>query len=421
MLQAGRNRFDHLPASRSEGRMDYLEGFLIGSIWSDTDYRSRRHFNAHIFLAAAMAAAFMVLVLFPERRDQLIVIGWPAVPALLFLLIVLTPVLSIFYRRLPFFIRPLALLVYAFKYLLLFYVLVHYFLPQVTFEKESILTLIFARMDGHIETALDVIAESGGILMTVAGVVVGGLWVIGEGLALIGILILIPLLAIIILKGLQYALDYMVRFLLDRQLAGVGPEAVSEIPWQGELDDGGEEALPVVPVPQKAAPEPMPERKEKPVRKRGPRQASHRKHSFKRQAARAGLLLAGLGAWLALFLQKVRARTLKAVRAVQAGIRSRRGKKTIRKSKVRSTHVRVKGREEKDTAEEEAGLGARLALFLKKVRARVLKAARSVQARIKNRRGKQAIRKSKIRLTHVRARDKGRQDIPKGETGGDAG
>lgn len=82
--------------------MDYLEGFLIGSIWSDTDYRSRRHFNAHILLAAAMAAAFMVLVLFPERRDQLIVIGWPAVPALLFLLIVLTPVLSIFYRRLPF-------------------------------------------------------------------------------------------------------------------------------------------------------------------------------------------------------------------------------------------------------------------------------------------------------------------------------
>jgi hypothetical protein len=48
--------------------MDYLEGFLIGSIWSDTDYRTRRHYHAHVFLATLMAAAFAFFLFFP--------VGW---------------------------------------------------------------------------------------------------------------------------------------------------------------------------------------------------------------------------------------------------------------------------------------------------------------------------------------------------------
>ncbi len=57
--------------------MDYLEGFLIGPVWSDTDYRSRRHFSAHVFLAAMMAAAFVLLTLYPNLAARVIVIKWP--------------------------------------------------------------------------------------------------------------------------------------------------------------------------------------------------------------------------------------------------------------------------------------------------------------------------------------------------------
>lgn len=201
--------------------MDYLEGFLVGPVWSDTDYRTRRHFNAHVLLAAFMAAVFVLLTLFPHYYQKLVRVDWPLSWILLLVLTLLTPALSILYRRLPLYVRPLLLIIYAAKYLLLFYVLVQYFLPLVTFEKESVLALLYERVDEHIGTALEVIAESGGILVTVAGVVAGGLWVLGEGLLIVVVLVLVPLLAITLYKLLQYGLDRLVKGILDRQLDGI--------------------------------------------------------------------------------------------------------------------------------------------------------------------------------------------------------
>ncbi len=339
-------------------RMDYLEGFLIGSVWSDTDYTSRRHFNAHIFLATVMAAVFLVLTFFPERRGQLIVIHWPTAPVLLIFLVILTPILSIFYRRLPFFVKPLVLLFYAFKYLLLFYVLVHYFLPMVTFEKESILDLILARVDSHIETSLEIIAESGGILATVGGVVAGGLWVIGELLGLIGLLVLVPLLAIILFKGLQYGLDYLVKFLLDRQLADISPLAVADIPWQGEMDEAGaNEPGPAIPVPAEDRSASVLMKKRLPARARpGPRPVRH-KAVIKRQAAvmlaTLGGALAAFGAWFSAFAKKTGAKVKQTGNTLQARVKTRRKKQTVRKSRIKLQDLDLKGEEEEAPSGED--------------------------------------------------------------------
>ena len=209
--------------------MDYLEGFLIGPVWSDTDYRSRRHFSAHVFLAAMMAVAFVLLTLYPNLAARVIVIKWPLPPILLIILLLLNPFISILYRRLPFFVRPLLLLIYLLKYLLLFYWLVHVFTPLVTFEKESFLSMLYARMDSHIEVSLEKIAESGGIFVTVAGVLAGGLWVIAEGLAVVAILVIVPLLAIFLCKSIQYLIDRGTKYLLDRELERVASFRSSEI------------------------------------------------------------------------------------------------------------------------------------------------------------------------------------------------
>lgn len=261
--------------------MDYLEGFLIGSIWSDTDYRTRRHVNVHVWLALIMAAAFVALTLFPDRRGNLVLVSWPLSLILLIVLVVLTPLLSIFYRRLPFYVKPFAIVLYAFKYLLLFYVLEHLFRPLVTFEQEGFFSMIFARMDGHIEVALDKLAQSGGILMTAAGVVVGGLWVLAEGLAILAILILIPLMAIVLFKSLQYGLDWLVRSILDKELAEVSSLPLEEKPWSGELtvmEDDLQVSLPrieAVPQPpvrtREARQAALEEKKAAPVREKPPR------------------------------------------------------------------------------------------------------------------------------------------------------
>lgn len=238
---------------------------MIGSIWSDTDYRTRRHVNVHVLLALIMATAFVALTLFPDRRASLVLVSWPLSLILLIILVVLTPLLSIFYRRLPFYVKPFAILLYAVKYLLFFYVLEHLFRPLVTFEQEGFFSMIFARMDNHIEVALDKLAQSGGILMTAAGVVVGGLWVLAEGLAILAVLILIPLFAILLFKSLQYGLDWLVRSLLDRELAEVSSLTLEEKPWTDELTVLQDDLE--VPLPQiETAPQP-------PVRTREIRQA----------------------------------------------------------------------------------------------------------------------------------------------------
>ncbi|HHX30291.1 MAG TPA: hypothetical protein GX720_03585 [Clostridiaceae bacterium] len=210
--------------------MDFLEGFLVGPVWSDTEYRSRRHLGAHIVLAAFMAAVFVLLLFKPELQGRILLLRWPRPLVLLLVLLFISPLISIFYRRLPYYVRPLLLPLYAVKYILLFFVLVHYFLPLLTFETESILTLLYARMDDHIGMALETIAGSGGILATVAGVLAGGLWVIGEGLAFAAILILVPLLAIALCKSLQYGIDWAARLLLDRAVESMGLYPLEEAP-----------------------------------------------------------------------------------------------------------------------------------------------------------------------------------------------
>lgn len=302
-----------------------------------------------------MAAAFVVLTVFPERRSQFIVIGWPAALVLLIFLVILTPILSIFYRRLPFYVKPLAILFYAFKYLLLFYVLVHYFLPLVTLETESILALILARMDTHIETSLEVIAESGGILATVAGVVAGGLWVIGEVLGLILVLILIPLLAIVLLKGLQYALDRLVKYLLDRQLADLSPYATADTLWQGEMDEEGR-GLPDTPLPEEETPyEPVPDREELPAGAQAIQESEPRRGDRGKRAAAVPAAVGGafgsLGARIASLAKKAGARIKETASTLLAGLKERRKKQPVRKSRIRLPGTNPK----KDKKEDPSG------------------------------------------------------------------
>ncbi|MGI6157253.1 MAG: hypothetical protein ACOYH4_02060 [Saccharofermentanales bacterium] len=196
--------------------MDYLEGFLIGPVWSDTDYQSRRHVSAHVFLATVMAALFVVFVIFPNTVDRWIWIDWPWSLILLIAAVLLTPVLSANYYRWHAALRPIILLLYAFKYVLLFYVLVHIFLPMTELETASLPALVYARMDNHITVMLEKIASGGGILATVAGVLVGGLWVVAEVLLILLILIAVPLAAIMLFKCLQWLIDYGVYTAVNR-------------------------------------------------------------------------------------------------------------------------------------------------------------------------------------------------------------
>ncbi len=208
--------------------MDYLEGFLIGPVWSDTDYKSHRHFNAHLFLAFIMALAFAGIVFYPNYMNKWIVVAWPSSLIILIALILITPFLSSYYYRLPVYVKPLVLLLYAFKYVLLFYILTHLFLPLATLDNQAIPMMLLERMDRHINHMIDIIAESGGIFRTVLGIVAGTMWIVAEGLLLIITVIATPLISIGILKGLQYVLDRIVNYVLYQPIDEGVPVRVTE-------------------------------------------------------------------------------------------------------------------------------------------------------------------------------------------------
>ena len=214
--------------------MDYLEGFLIGPVWSDTEYRSRRHFSAHVLLAAVMGAAFAALAFFPDLEADWVFVKWPLSLVLFVFLILVTPLLSLLYYRFPVYVRPVVLVLYVLKYLLVFYILVHYFLPLLVFEKQTLPDLLFTRVDNHITVSLETIAESGGILVTVAGVVLGGLWVIAEGIVIVMVLVAIPLCAIGLLKASQYFFDRVIKYSLEKEWADIGKDWPNDHLWRGQ-------------------------------------------------------------------------------------------------------------------------------------------------------------------------------------------
>jgi len=220
--------------------IDYLEGFLIGPIWSDTDYRTRRHYFAHIFLAALMGTAFVLLLLFPDSMSKWVIIQWPLCLILLIILLLVTPIFSSIYYRVPFVIRIFFLLLYATKYVLLFYTLVHTFFPLIAIDKENIPALLLARVDDRVTQSLDRISDSGKIFTTVLGVIMGAFWVIAEGLLVVVILIAVPLAAISLMKGIRYALDIGLFKLIDRYVIKRSPVPVNDIPWLGGIGDDTE-------------------------------------------------------------------------------------------------------------------------------------------------------------------------------------
>ena len=191
--------------------MDYLEGSLIGPVWSDTEYKRRRHLGSHIILSVLMLLFFVLAFAQPQWTAPFIFVSYPVSLIFLIILILLTPLLSSFYYRLPLAIRPLLLILYIFKYILLLYILLHYFLPLVPDQIEDASVLILERMDNHVSAAISIFEFAGSLFGMILGIVAGGLWVVLEMLLIVIFLLAVPLISLGLMKGIQYLLDFTYR------------------------------------------------------------------------------------------------------------------------------------------------------------------------------------------------------------------
>lgn len=190
--------------------MDYLEGFLIGPVWSDTEYQTRRHVMIHILIAFIIAAVYVLLLFLP--RFQPVVLALPLLYTAIgfVVLLFLTPFISAFYYRIPAYLRPLLLMLYILKYVFAFLTLLHLVMPLYKPDIGVLTDMILERINLRIELMTGWFSFLGPLLSMIAGIILGGLWLVGEGALVVLGLVAVPLLLLAAIKGFRQLMDLLI-------------------------------------------------------------------------------------------------------------------------------------------------------------------------------------------------------------------
>lgn len=188
--------------------MDYLEGILLHSWWTDTDYESRKHTGTWLWYSVFSFLVLLVSAFSINYLGRIPVIDktgtWSFFTIVLFLI---TPFLCMIYYRVPFFIRIPILAVLGLKYISAFFwaiaALANFFiLPEwITFQ--NVLVWGNETFGNYLE---DTTAEMG-----VTGLFYGGgvivLIAIVITLIVLALAIIIPIFLLKIFNLLQFYWD----------------------------------------------------------------------------------------------------------------------------------------------------------------------------------------------------------------------
>lgn len=212
--------------------MDYLEGALLGKLWSDTDFENRKHRGVALLLCGVFWLYAFYLIFIVNFTDETTIMQsfvlWFPLAALL---LIASPFLCYYYYNVPLIFRWVILAVQTVKNLFCFFFLYSLILPFVRFDKDKMITGILGYFNDNVGMLFD--STSGTQSM-------GGLFfnaVLIAVVAMLAILLLFILLAIIpilyskLIQLIQYSIDQaFIRFMRAvninqvRQKGGLGPK-----------------------------------------------------------------------------------------------------------------------------------------------------------------------------------------------------
>ena len=180
--------------------MDFLEGFLLGPIWSDTEYETRRHAGFYWLIGWIACASFAYMLAFPEKAPS-----WMGMPHYLPILIAIvialgSPFAGRYYYRLNFFLKILILLLEILKFGMAFLALFQYLLPKYSLDLDALPQDILEFINQTIAKTTEYFAEVGEGLGMLLGIVSGGLLIV---LVFVGGLLLASFIPIIYLAALK--------------------------------------------------------------------------------------------------------------------------------------------------------------------------------------------------------------------------
>ena len=199
-----------------ENNLDYLEGLLLGGLWSDTDYENRRHFGLFVIYGLFVDAIILYLYILNQEFLGFGRIG-PIHIAIFVLLFLANPFICFRYYRMPLWGKCLILLVKIFKSYLIVSYTVSLLLPKLSVKVGDLQDFLIAYLNSTLETYTEKFQASAGSFSTVLGVLAGGVHVVGVVLLYALAAIVIPSLIYLAVKLVQYVWDWVVNTLIIKR------------------------------------------------------------------------------------------------------------------------------------------------------------------------------------------------------------
>ena len=214
--------------------MDYLEGLLLGRLWSDTDFENRKHFGLFVIYGLLVDAIVLCLYISGKGLLNFGIIG-PIHIAVFTLLFLANPFISFRYYRMPWWGKILVLAVKIYKSYLIVSYTVSLLLPRLSVQVDDLQDFLMTYLNGTLEKYTEKFQASAGSFSTVLGVLAGGVHVVGTVLlyALAAIIIpgliylairllilaaiVIPSVIFLVVKYVQLAWDWVVNMLIIKR------------------------------------------------------------------------------------------------------------------------------------------------------------------------------------------------------------
>lgn len=197
--------------------MDYLEGMLLHSWWSDTDYETRSHKGTWLFYSFVMFLALAVNVIQLNLTGAATLFKFTGfMRFMMIVLFLISPIICKIYFKLPFVGRIVALALLAFKYLSLFIVIIND-VAKLLIIPESV--SISSILEWGNTTVGDFLTETTARFQ-VSGLFIGG-FMIGIvslliGLLILAVLVFYPILLLQAFNLCQYMWDMAFLYILGR-------------------------------------------------------------------------------------------------------------------------------------------------------------------------------------------------------------
>lgn len=193
--------------------MDYLEGLLLGRLWSDTDYENRRHLSLFI-LYGLFVDLLVVYNYLTGGFNTLITGGFLAKVIIFVVLFFFCPALCFSYYRMPLWGKIPVLAAQLAKFGALTLLITAWARPKLSVSFGDLRDFLISYLNKTLERFTEKYVDTAGTFATVLGVISGGVYIVVVVLLNLIAAVLIPGLVFCVARFLQYWYDKVVSMLV---------------------------------------------------------------------------------------------------------------------------------------------------------------------------------------------------------------